>query len=440
MPRRMSVVARNVACMKPSFVEEQEARGRHFDAIKAAYDDVARANARLAHEVEEARRHGEATANAAARVPGSRWDAARVAEREFVSELACTIRVPQRTAENLIAESRALAEELPATRTALEAGEISYQHAKVVINQASSVPDEARPAFEAEVLRSAGTLTASKLKYKARLLRERLHPETINARHQKSVRDRAVFFTPEQDGMASLTVYDSAEKLQGAHERVTLAALSLQDAEEERTLTQLKADVCVDVLLGGVTPTGLGEGIRGKVNVTVPVFTLMGLSDEPAHLEGYGPIDADVARRIAAGAPSFTRILVHPETGAVLSVGRTRYKVPKDLKRYLRVRDETCRFPGCNRSAAHSDLDHSLDWQFDGLTEADNLAHLCPPCHALKSETRWSVKHLTAGTLEWTSPSGRTFVSEPATVIRPVSTAPPPGEPSSEAAPEPAPF
>ena len=53
--------------------------------------------------------------------------------------------------------------------------------------------------------------------------------------------------------------------------------------------------------------------------------------------------------------------------------------------------------------AAHSDLDHSLDWQFDGLTAADNLAHLCPPCHALKSETGWSVKHLTNGTLEWTS-------------------------------------
>jgi hypothetical protein len=173
---------------------------------------------------------------------------------------------------------------------------------------------------------------------------------------------------------------------------------------------------------------------------------MMGLSEEPAHLEGYGPIDADTARRIAAGAPSFTRILVHPETGAVLSVGRTRYKVPKDLKRYLRVRDETCRFPGCNRSAAHSDLDHSLDWQFNGLTAANNLAHLCPPCHALKTETGWSVKHLAGGTVEWTSPSGRTFVSEPATVIRPVAAEPPPRGPAPEPAPEslpdlePAPF
>ena len=174
---------------------------------------------------------------------------------------------------------------------------------------------------------------------------------------------------------------------------VMLAALSLQGLGEERTLTQLTADVFADIILDGVTPSGLGTGIRGAVTVTVPVLTLMGLSEEPGFLEGYGPIDPDTARQIAAGAPSFTRILVHPETGAVLSVGRDRYTVPEDLKRFLRVRDKTCRFPGCNRSAAHCDLDHSLDWQFDGLTAHDNLAHLCPACHALKSETGWQVLH-----------------------------------------------
>ena len=137
---------------------------------------------------------------------------------------------------------------------------------------------------------------------------------------------------------------------------------------------------------------------------------------------------------------------MHPETGAVLSVGRDRYAVPEDLKRFLRVRDKTCRFPGCNRSAAHCDLDHSLDWQFDGLTAHDNLAHLCRSCHALKSETGWRVTHLGDGTLEWTSPTGRTFVSEPATVIRSATPAPaPPGpvsaaEPVPEEPPEPPPF
>ena len=106
---------------------------------------------------------------------------------------------------------------------------------------------------------------------------------------------------------------------------------------------------------------------------------LLGHSDEPGHLEGHGPIDPDTAREIAARAPSFRRILTHPETGVVLSIGRDRYQVPKDLRRYLRVRDETCRWPGCRRAAAHSNLNHTLDWQFDGHTAHNNLAPLTRP-------------------------------------------------------------
>ncbi|TFD47687.1 HNH endonuclease [Cryobacterium sp. TMT1-2-1] len=411
----MSVVARNVTVMTASLIAQQEARGVRFDAIAAADRQIAQAFARRAELVDEARRYGAATAGDAPRVPGSRWDAATVAEREFVSELACTLRVPQRTAQTLIAESRALTEDLPATREALQNGEITYRHAQVLIGQAWTVPDEAKAAFEASLLRSAGRLTAAKLKYNARKLRERLHPETITARHERSVADRATYFQAEADGMASLVLYDSVDRVQSAYDRVTTAALSLQGPDEPRTLTQLRTDVLTDLLIDGVTPSGLGKGIRATVNVTVPVLTLMGRSEEAGHLEGYGPIDPDTARRLASGAPSFTRLLVHPETGVVLSVGRTSYKVPKDLKRWLRIRDETCRFPGCNRAAAHSDLDHSLDWQFQGRTAHDNLAHLCPGCHSLKSETGWRLEHLGDGRLEWTSPTGRSFTSEPGT-------------------------
>ncbi|MEB0268075.1 HNH endonuclease, partial [Cryobacterium sp. 10I5] len=87
--------------------------------------------------------------------------------------------------------------------------------------------------------------------------------------------------------------------------------------DETRTLTQIAADVLTDVLIGGVTPDGIGAGVAAQVNVTVPVLTLLGKSEEPGYLAGYGPIDPDTARRLAAGAPSFTRLLTHPETGVV---------------------------------------------------------------------------------------------------------------------------
>lgn len=386
-------------------------------------------DARLAEQVDQARRFAEAVARDAAsdptalalatQVPRAQWDAAMIAEREFVTELACTLRLPVRSAETLIAESRMLLHELPGTRAALQDGSITYRHAQALINQAWSLPAEALARFEQALLKAAPHLTVSNLKHRARVMRERLHPESIRARHQKSVADRRVFFEPERDGMASLHWYDSAEKVKAAYDRLTVTAMSSQGPDENRTLTQLRADTFADLILDGVTASGVGTGIRGTVHVTVPVMTLLGRSEEPGQLEGYGPIDPDTAREIAARAPSFIRILAHPETGVVLSVGRTRYTVPKDLRRYLRVRDETCRWPGCRRAAAHCDIDHSLDWQFEGLTAHDNLAHLCPADHALKSETRWTCLILPDGTLEWISPTGRTFISEPATIIRP---------------------
>ncbi|HOB58031.1 MAG TPA: HNH endonuclease signature motif containing protein, partial [Rhodoglobus sp.] len=156
-----------------------------------------------------------------------------------------------------------------------------------------------------------------------------------------------------------------------------------------------------------------------RVLVTVPVLTLLGVSDEPATLEGYGPIDHDTAMRLAATAPSFTRLLTHPETGAVLSVGRDRYTVPADLRTWLRVRDGTCRFPGCSRAARICEIDHTQDWLHNGQTAHENLAHLCPAHHRLKHQTRWTVTQSAGGVLNWTSPNGRDYATEPETRMQP---------------------
>ena len=140
-------------------------------------------------------------------------------------------------------------------------------------------------------------------------------------------------------------------------------------------------------------PTPISR-VRPSVHVTVPVLTLIGESDAPGLLDGYGPIDADTARRLAARAPSFTRILTHPVSGTVLDVDRRSYRPPADLERWLQVRDGTCRFPGCNRAARRSDIDHTLDWNDGERTAFDNLAHLCAAHHHLKHETSWSVRQV----------------------------------------------
>jgi hypothetical protein len=142
-------------------------------------------------------------------------------------------------------------------------------------------------------------------------------------------------------------------------------------------------------------------------------MTLLGLSDEPGTLEGHGPIDPDAVRHLAGHAPSFTRILTHPITGTILDVDRTTYRVPADLKRWLRIRDRTCRFAGCGHPARLCEIDHSIRWTDDGPTASHNLADLCENHHHVKDKSRWRMQHLANGRLRWTSPTGHVTDSDP---------------------------
>ena len=263
-----------------------------------------------------------------------------------------------------------LVNELPQTLTALREAVIAPEHARVVVRAALDLPVEVRGRFDEEAARIAVECTPPQLRRRLRLVRERLHPESLTARHQRCAARRGVWLDGELDGMATLHLHLPAPEAHGAFDRIDRAARALEEApEESRSLPQLRADVGTALLLDGEIgerPDGsrpaaaVPRGISPRVAVTVPVLTLLGRSEEPGVLEGYGPVDARTARRLAADAPSFTRILTHPESGAVLSVGRTSYRPPADLRRALALRDRTCRFPGCTRSASDRDVDHGV--------------------------------------------------------------------------------
>lgn len=391
--------------------------GDLVDSIAALDRMQAALAARKAELVDQARQWSEVTETSTAQPHG--WSPAVRARKVLVSELACALRIPERTAEKLVAQSQALVHDLPLTLAALGAGEITWRHAVVMVDHAGSIDTEFAAGFEASALPRAKALTVAQFDRAARIQRERMHPESIESRHATASEARSLDLQPARDGMAWLSAYLPAVVAHGIYNRVTDVALKQQSPAEERTLTQLRADVFAELLLDGVRRTDADAGIRPRVLVTVPALTLLGRSDEPAVLEGYGPIDLATALELAANAPSFTRLLTHPETGAVLSVGRNSYAVPADLRTWLRVRDGTCRFPGCSRAARTCDVDHTDDWQFGSGTDHDNLAHLCPMHHNLKHQTGWALRQLDDGTLEWTSPSGRVYTTQAATTMRP---------------------
>ena len=358
-----------------------------------------------------------------------------MASRSIIAELATALRVPERTMQRQVSEAWALSTELPTTLRAMRIGDVSLQHARVIIEETADLGDEPRlrAQLDERLAVEAGTTTAATLRRRARALREELQIETLAERHRAARAQRRIELEPARDGMSWLhallpaadasLIKDRLDGIaQGAVEDDRLAESMQTPSQKLRAdqlrIEQLRADATRDLLLYGTLPAenafaGAAESIRATVHVTVPVLTLIGESDEAGVLDGYGPIDADTARRLAASAPSFVRLLTHPVSGTVLDVDRTTYRPPADLKRWLQVRDGTCRFPGCNRRAARCEIDHSVDWQDEGCTAFDNLAHLCALHHHLKHETSWSVRHHAGGVLEWTSPAGRTHVSHP---------------------------
>ena len=130
---------------------------------------------------------------------------------------------------------------------------------------------------------------------------------------------------------------------------------------------------------------------RAQVLVTVPVMSLLGLTDEPAMLDGYGPIPPSMARRlIADGADSFHRVLIDPRDGAPLEIGRTSYRIPRSLRQWLRLRDGKCPFPGCNNPSLDNEADHLLAWAGGGTTGISNLGQPCRKHHRLKHTSAWT--------------------------------------------------
>lgn len=370
-----------------------------------------------------------------------------------VTEVATSCALAEGTAARQLNDAADLSASQWPVLEALENGELSSAHARIVLELARPLPADVAENFAVIAVRRVNTRqgrrrTPSEFRTCLRRLQENLHPESLSARKAAAHRERGVWFRPEPDGMCTLTAHIPAEfglaiyngldcDARAARAQLARArAEGLVDEQESQaegdagTLPEFRADAFVHRLLGSQDGVQAGA-FKPQVIVTIPVGipvegvtntgmealtgseTLAG-NKALAVLEGYGPIDARTARRLAAMAPNWQCLFADYATGRALGMGRTVYRPPKSLLRYLHSRDGTCRFPGCTRRAAACEPDHTVEWQDGGTTDAGNLAMLCPRHHALKSIGGWTYEHSSAsGELSWQSPVGRRYLTEP---------------------------
>ena len=215
-------------------------------------------------------------------------------------------------------------------------------------------------------------------------------------------------------------------------------------------------------------------GLAARINVTVPLSTLLGTSDKPAEVAAFGPVDAELARELAraAGMHPATRWCVtvtgqhgqavghgcapgrhsapeHPsgagpdgpaQNGPALNplarafLQRLRiritplavgscdhrneepgYKPSRLLRHLIEARTASCTAPGCRRPAAQCDQDHTIPYQAGGRTCECGLGPLCRRHHRCKQAHGWTLEQPQPGVFVWITPARRRYTTGPKT-------------------------
>jgi len=128
---------------------------------------------------------------------------------------------------------------------------------------------------------------------------------------------------------------------------------------------------------------------------------------KPAVVLGSGLLPAPLLAAKLAGTAKVIPV-VHPGQAPP----ERRWIPSQVLAWFVRARDMTCRFPGCDEPAHVCDVDHTIAYPH-GPTQASNLKCLCRKHHLLKTFGGWLDRQHPDGTVVWTSPHGQAYTTRP---------------------------
>lgn len=359
------------------------------------------------------------------------------AEREDVSS---ALRLSAGTAQMRIDVARTLVNHLPNTCSALATGELSAAHATVIAKETAAAIRDGLSEFaifsiEEKAIAHAEFHTPSQVAQQVRSAIAKFAPATFEEVVEKARDTRRVSCYNDVDGMSTVVailpaedaqtvmkaieafiikgshVFDLSADALGTNAGGTNAGGTNARGRDVRSADMKRADALTALAGFALAASSADVALHRRpitVNVTIDLPTLLGLSENPGQLAGYGAIPASVARALASDG-KWKRFITDPQTGALLDYGRETYSPPQALIDFLIARDRTCRFPGCRKSAALSDLDHAQSWEEGGTTSLDNLGALCRRHHLLKTHGGWSIESRADGSCTWTSPLGKIY-------------------------------
>ncbi|ULN47086.1 HNH endonuclease [Mycolicibacterium goodii] len=384
----------------------------HLERLKSA---AAAAQARAAVLWDRKRRAAEAAVGVAAARRG----------KGLSTEVALARREAPNAGGRHLGLARALVEEMPHTLAALECGALSEWRATLIVRESACLSPQLRRQLDAELSADPSRFDGwgdARVAAEAKKIACRLDVAAVLNRSAKAEKDRRVTIRPAPDSMTKLTAL-----LPVKHGVAVYAALHqvANTTFDDRTRGQIMADTLVERITGRPA----AAPIPVNLNLVMADTTLFGDDEQPAWVAEYGPVPAELARRMVADATvdentkaAVRRLYRHPDSGQLVAMEAKARLFPKGLAAFIGLRDQTCRTPYCNAPIRHRD--HAVPHRDGGPTNATNGLGTCEACNYAKETPGWTVTTTvtTDGehVAEYTTPTGAVYRS----------TAPPlPGKP-----------
>jgi len=339
------------------------------------------------------------------------------------AEIAAVQRISHARAVGQVQFACALWHRLPAVARVFARGTIDFRMVSTIIARTENVDEAVMPQLDDAIARHAEKwmrLSGPKLRDRVDQWVAKFDPAGVRV-PPKVDENRYVDIDPVSPGTAGLSGLLNAAD--GAALDARLEALAATVCQNDpRTKEQRRADACGALGRGQATlACGCGsadcpavaerEGARAVViHVLAEQATLDGTSDHPGYLPGFGILPAESVRDLAATA---TLKPLEVPTGATPDPG---YRPSAKTLEFIRWRDLTCRWPGCDRPAQKCDVDHTVPYPA-GVTHPSDLKHYCRIHHLIKTfytgSGGWTDQQLPDGTVILTAPTGHTYTTEP---------------------------
>lgn len=224
----------------------------------------------------------------------------------------------------------------------------------------------------------------------------KLQPARAEEQFRRDYEGRTVQARDGAPGMGMLSIDGRIDKVKLADRRLTLAARTKRATGDERTIAQLKADLALDLLAGKVDAAPVPAYARPIINLTVPIQTVMGLSDDPGVLSGGTVVPAAVCRMIAHEPGGTWHRMLTDDVGHLVALSTKSYQPTGPIWRHVVAEHATCFRTGCDAPSTEGDLDHRKAWPL-GATDTANLWPGCRTDHRTKHAPGFSIEQTDDG-------------------------------------------